>query len=60
MIVDEDTPIEHLSRLRSKGVNVVVAEAVRAEFLRKLFLRPLSAHLIRNICREVIIRTNGS
>jgi DeoR/GlpR family transcriptional regulator of sugar metabolism len=25
VIVDEDTPIEHLSRMRSKGINVVVA-----------------------------------
>jgi CO dehydrogenase nickel-insertion accessory protein CooC1 len=31
VIVDEDTPIEHLSRLRSKGINVVVAEAVKGE-----------------------------
>ena len=30
VIVDEDTPIGHLSRLRSKGINVVVAEAARA------------------------------
>jgi DeoR/GlpR family transcriptional regulator of sugar metabolism len=31
VVVDEDTPIEHLSRLRSKGINVVVAEAVKGE-----------------------------
>lgn len=31
VIVDEDTPISHLSRLRSKGINVVVAEAARGE-----------------------------
>ena len=31
VIVDEDTPIEHLSRLRSKGINVVVAEAVKGD-----------------------------
>jgi DeoR/GlpR family transcriptional regulator of sugar metabolism len=30
VIVDEDTPIAHLSRLRSKGINVVVAEAAKA------------------------------
>ena len=26
VIVDDDTPIEHLSRLRSRGINVVVAD----------------------------------
>lgn len=31
VIVDEDTPISHLSRLRSKGINVVVAEEARAD-----------------------------
>ncbi|KQS83620.1 MULTISPECIES: DeoR/GlpR family DNA-binding transcription regulator [unclassified Rhizobium] len=29
VIVDEDTPISHLSRMRSKGINVVVADAER-------------------------------
>nr|WP_306766410.1 DeoR/GlpR family DNA-binding transcription regulator [Shinella pollutisoli] len=30
VIVDEDIPISHLSRMRSKGINVVVAEAERS------------------------------
>ncbi len=29
VIVDEDIPISHLSRLRSKGVNVIVADGER-------------------------------
>jgi len=31
VIVDEDTPIEHLSRMRSNGINVVVAESNKAD-----------------------------
>ena len=30
VIVDEDIPISHLSRMRSKGINVIVADAERA------------------------------
>ena len=30
VIVDEDIPISHLSRMRSRGINVIVAEADRA------------------------------
>jgi DeoR/GlpR family transcriptional regulator of sugar metabolism len=30
VVVDEDIPISHLSRMRSAGINVIVADAERA------------------------------
>jgi len=30
VIVDEDIPISHLSRMRSKGINVIVADGERS------------------------------